>query len=197
LPPHSSPPPRAALSPDPFFSLLSVQQFLFINRKAKSLALQRKRAAKIAWTTTYRKAHKKDQEAGVARKKRRSTARAVVRPIAGVSVEVLAKRRAEKPEARKATREAAIREVKERSKAVKADKAAQHARPGGARVRGGQEDRQGRARARQTRCPGQAVMEMMRGLRGRRGAGARTPALPPPCCLYRHHHLLCVWGKGT
>jgi len=127
LPPHSSPPPRAALSPDPFFSLLSVQQFLFINRKAKSLALQRKRAAKIAWTTTYRKAHKKDQEAGVARKKRRSTARAVVRPIAGVSVEVLAKRRAEKPEARKATREAAIREVKERSKAVKADKAAQRA----------------------------------------------------------------------
>lgn len=41
-------------------NLLSVsQQFLFINQKAKSLAAQRKKPAKIAWTTTYRKAHRK------------------------------------------------------------------------------------------------------------------------------------------
>ena len=35
------------------------QQYLFINRKTKSLFGQRKRPAKIAWTTTYRKQHKK------------------------------------------------------------------------------------------------------------------------------------------
>ncbi len=35
------------------------QQFLFINQKAKGLFNQRKRPAKIAWTTTYRKQHKK------------------------------------------------------------------------------------------------------------------------------------------
>jgi len=35
------------------------QQFLFINQKCKSFFLQRKRPAKIAWTTTYRKQHKK------------------------------------------------------------------------------------------------------------------------------------------
>jgi len=122
-------PSRAGSHPPslPHPHTLKTQSSLFLNRKCKSLALQRKRAAKIAWTATYRKDHKKDQEANITRKKRRSAARAVVRPIAGVSVEVLAKRRAEKPEARKATREAAIREVKERSKAAKADKAAQRA----------------------------------------------------------------------
>ena len=35
------------------------QQYLFINQKCKSFFLQRKRPAKIAWTTTYRKQHKK------------------------------------------------------------------------------------------------------------------------------------------
>jgi Ribosomal protein L24e len=35
------------------------QQFLFLNQKSKSLFHQRKRPAKIAWTTTYRKQHKK------------------------------------------------------------------------------------------------------------------------------------------
>ena len=35
------------------------QQYLFINQKCKSMFLQRKRPAKIAWTTTYRKQHKK------------------------------------------------------------------------------------------------------------------------------------------
>jgi large subunit ribosomal protein L24e len=35
------------------------QQYLFINQKAKGLFNQRKRSAKIAWTTTYRKQHKK------------------------------------------------------------------------------------------------------------------------------------------
>lgn len=35
------------------------QQYLFINQKCKSLFAQRKRPAKIAWTVTYRKQHKK------------------------------------------------------------------------------------------------------------------------------------------
>ena len=86
----------------------STQQFLFINRKAKSLFAQRKKAAKIAWTTTYRKDHKKDLDATVARKKRRSATKATARAIVGASLEVINKRRAEKPEARTASREAAI-----------------------------------------------------------------------------------------
>ena len=35
------------------------QQFLFLKQKCRSLYNQRKRPAKIAWTTLYRKAHRK------------------------------------------------------------------------------------------------------------------------------------------
>lgn len=37
------------------------QQYLFINKKCKSLFNNKKRPAKLLWTTTWRKAHKKDQ----------------------------------------------------------------------------------------------------------------------------------------
>ena len=33
--------------------------FLYLNGKCKKLAAQKKKPAKLAWTTTYRKAHKK------------------------------------------------------------------------------------------------------------------------------------------
>ena len=36
-----------------------MQSFLFLNRKSRSMFHQRKRPAKIAWTVTYRKAHRK------------------------------------------------------------------------------------------------------------------------------------------
>lgn len=60
----------------------------------------------------------------VQRKKRRTAGKATARSIAGVSLEVINKRRQEKPEVRQATREAAIREVKERAKKMKAEKVA-------------------------------------------------------------------------
>jgi large subunit ribosomal protein L24e len=59
----------------------------------------------------------------IARKKRRATGKATARAIVGASLEVINKRRQEKPEVRQASREAAIREVKERAKKAKADKA--------------------------------------------------------------------------
>ena len=126
-------PPRSLLTSHPS-PAPTLQQFLFINRKARSLGLQRKRAAKIAWTATYRKAHKKDQENTVARKKRRTASRTTTRAIVGASVEVINKRRSEKPEARKATREAAAREVKERVKKTRAEKAAQRSAAGGGKA---------------------------------------------------------------
>merc|ERR1712130_637550 len=99
------------------------QSFLFLNRKSRSFFHQRKRPAKIAWTVTYRKA----QEAQVARKKRRSATRVQTRSITGASLEVLNKRRMEKPTERKASRDAALREVKERMKKQKSEKAASKA----------------------------------------------------------------------
>jgi len=99
------------------------QQYLFLNKKCKSLYHNRLRPAKLAWTTTYRKAHKKDQVTEIARKKRRVANKSAARAIVGVSLEVINKRRAEKPEFRQANRDKAIREVKERAKKVKAEKA--------------------------------------------------------------------------
>ncbi|KIZ02742.1 60S ribosomal protein L24-2 [Monoraphidium neglectum] len=99
------------------------QQYLFLNKKTKSLYHNRLRPAKLAWTTTYRKQHKKDQVSEVSRKKRRTANKATARALTGASLEVINKRRAEKPEVRQASREAAIREIKERAKKAKAEKA--------------------------------------------------------------------------
>lgn len=99
------------------------QQFLFLKQKCRSLFMQRKRPAKLAWTTVYRKQHRKDLEAQVARKKRRNTTRIATRAVGGASMEVIAKKKSEKPELRKASREAALREIKDRAKKDKADKA--------------------------------------------------------------------------
>lgn len=115
---------RTASSPPSF---LPPQQFLFLRQKCKAMYNQRKRPAKLAWTVLYRKQHRKDQDIHVTRKKRRTVARAATRSVAGTSLEVIAKRKAEKPEARKASREAALREIKERAKKAKADKSAQKA----------------------------------------------------------------------
>lgn len=101
------------------------QQFLFLKQKCKALFNQRKRPAKLAWTSTYRKQHRKDVDIAVARKKRRGNARNLNRSVAGVSLEVIKSKRQEKPEARKAGRDAALREIKERSKKSKSEKKAQ------------------------------------------------------------------------
>jgi hypothetical protein len=53
-----------------------------------------------------RKAHKKDQVAEVSRKKRRTAGKATARAIVGVSLEVINKKRTEKPEVRAARRDA-------------------------------------------------------------------------------------------
>ena len=99
------------------------QQYLFLNKKCKRHYHNRLRPAKLAWTTTYRKQHKKDQVSEVSRKKRRNTNKAAARAIVGTSLEVINKRRAEKPEVRQASREQAIREIKERAKKAKAERA--------------------------------------------------------------------------
>jgi large subunit ribosomal protein L24e len=105
-----------------------------LKQKCRSLFIQRKRPAKIAWTTLYRKQHRKDQELQAARKKRRGSGRTATRSIATANLDVIAKKRAEKPDQRKASREAALRQIKERSKKDKTDKTTQKAQ---ARAAGG------------------------------------------------------------
>ena len=110
------------------------QQYLFLNKKCKALFNTRLRPAKLAWTAAYRKQHKKDQVTEASRKKRRTTNKAAARAIAGVSVEVINKKRQEKPEVRQASRDAALREVKERAKKQQSDKAKSQGPKGGSKV---------------------------------------------------------------
>lgn len=56
--------------------------------KVRSLYFQRKKAANLAWTTTYRRAHKKDQTGEQAKRKRRNLHSKKPRAVAGVSLEV-------------------------------------------------------------------------------------------------------------
>ena len=114
------------------------QKFIFLNRKIKSLYNQRKKPSKIAWTFQYRKAHKKDQVETSARRKRRGVIKSAARPIGAVSMEVIQKKRSEKTEVRQASRDAALREIKERNKKLqeqrKANAAARAKAGGGAKA---------------------------------------------------------------
>ena len=50
---------NAPLGSPPLAVLCLLQQFLFLKQKCRSLFAQRKRPAKLAWTTLYRKQHRK------------------------------------------------------------------------------------------------------------------------------------------
>merc|ERR1711934_1248262 len=103
------------------FVRTDTQIFTFLKSKCRTLFNQRKRPAKLAWTALYRKQHKKD---ATTKRKKRGNEATLSRAIAGASLEVIQKKRSEKPEVRQAARDSALREVKERMKKVKSDKKA-------------------------------------------------------------------------
>mmetsp|Transcript_8354 Transcript_8354/g.13533 ORF Transcript_8354/g.13533 Transcript_8354/m.13533 type:complete len:129 (+) Transcript_8354:79-465(+) len=92
------------------------QPVLFISSKCTSLYHQRKKPAKLTWTVGWRRLHKKDKQDEKNVKRKRRVQRGNARPIAGVSIADIRKKREEKPAERHAAREAAKREVKERLK---------------------------------------------------------------------------------
>jgi large subunit ribosomal protein L24e len=91
--------------------------------KAHSLTIQRKKAAKLAWTQAWRRLHKKGL-AETATKKRRARAGKVQRAVVGASLEDIKKRASQKTEIRTAAKEAALKELKERKAANKAKSSA-------------------------------------------------------------------------
>ncbi|XP_062224541.1 large ribosomal subunit protein eL24-like [Phragmites australis] len=103
------------------------QVFLFANSKCKRYFHNRLKPAKLTWTAMYRKQHKKDIHAEAVRKRRRTTKKPYSRSIVGATLEVIQKKRSEKPEVRDAAREAALREIKERIKKTKDEKKAKKA----------------------------------------------------------------------
>ena len=103
------------------------QVFLFSNSKCKRYFHNRLKPAKLTWTAMYRKQHKKDIHDETVKKRRRATKKPHSRSIVGASLEVIQKKRTEKPEVRDAAREAALREIKERIKKTKDEKKAKKA----------------------------------------------------------------------
>ena len=103
------------------------QVFLFSNSKCKRYFHNRLKPAKLTWTAMYRKQHKKDIHAEAVKKRRRTTKKPYSRSIVGATLEVIQKKRAEKPEVRDAARESALREIKERIKKTKDEKKAKKA----------------------------------------------------------------------
>ncbi|KAJ1378921.1 TRASH domain [Sesbania bispinosa] len=103
------------------------QVFLFANSKCKRYFHNRLKPSKLTWTAMYRKQHKKDIAQEAVKKRRRATKKPYSRSIVGATLEVIQKKRTEKPEVRDAAREAALREIKERIKKTKDEKKAKKA----------------------------------------------------------------------
>lgn len=101
--------------------------FRFQNSKSASLFHQRKNPRRISWTVLYRRQHKKGITEEVAKKRSRKSVKNQ-RAIVGASLELIKERRSQKPEVRKAARDAAH----EKSKAAKAARKAEKAKLAGA-----------------------------------------------------------------
>ena len=100
------------------------KSFKFLSRKCGNLFRQKLNPRKLSWTVLYRRMHKKGTLEEGSKKRARKTTRGQNKAIVGASLEVIKAKRNQKPEVRAAAREAALREVKERSKAKAAAKKA-------------------------------------------------------------------------
>jgi large subunit ribosomal protein L24e len=87
----------------------------FVNQKSRSLYTQKIKAQRLTWTQSWRRRNKKGKIETAQKKKGKRTAR-VFKSIAGVTIEDIKKRRDVKPDVRKAQRENALRELKEKEK---------------------------------------------------------------------------------
>mmetsp|Transcript_120061 Transcript_120061/g.187513 ORF Transcript_120061/g.187513 Transcript_120061/m.187513 type:complete len:164 (-) Transcript_120061:161-652(-) len=93
----------------------------FISTKAASLFHQRIKAVKLRWTQAWRRMNKKGK-ADEAGKKRTRRVQKFQKAIVGMSLEDIKKKKAQKPELRKAAQEAAAKEAKARQQKASANK---------------------------------------------------------------------------
>ncbi|KAL8910106.1 MAG: hypothetical protein Q9171_004598 [Xanthocarpia ochracea] len=109
--------------------------FRFQNGKTESLFLQRKNPRRIAWTTLYRRQHKKGISEEVAKKRTRRTVKQQ-RGIVGASLDVIKERRSQRPEARAAARQEAIKAGKEKKSTAESKKKMEKAKSAAGAARG-------------------------------------------------------------
>ncbi|KAI4244330.1 MAG: hypothetical protein L6R40_003056 [Gallowayella cf. fulva] len=109
--------------------------FRFQNGKTESLFLQRKNPRRVAWTTLYRRQHKKGISEEVAKKRTRRTVKQQ-RGIVGASLDVIKERRSQRPEARTAARQEAIKAGKEKKAEAESKKKSEKAKSAAGAARG-------------------------------------------------------------
>ena len=84
------------------------QVFNFINGKSKASFMMKRNPRRVNWTVLYRRKNKKGSQEEVTKKRTRRTAK-YQRAIGGASLAEIMAKRNQKPEARKAQREQAIK----------------------------------------------------------------------------------------
>jgi len=97
------------------------KSFTFVDNKCERYFLMKRNPRKIRWTQLYRRLHKKGATEETARKRTRKTQK-LQRAIVGASLQEIKQKRNQKPEVRAASREAALKEIKERKKEKKIKK---------------------------------------------------------------------------
>lgn len=78
----------------------------------------KRKAAKHSWTQLYRRLNKKGIQEETQRRRNRRKVSTAPKAIEGASLEVIKIKRNQRPEVRKAARDAALKEVKERKKSA-------------------------------------------------------------------------------
>ena len=86
--------------------------------KAFSLTVQRKKAAKLVWTQAWRRLHKKGLTETATKKRARRTGK-VQRAVVGATLEDIKKKAAQKSKLRSESKEAAVKELKDRKEKAK------------------------------------------------------------------------------
>lgn len=114
------------------------KSYVFANSKCEASFHLKRKAAKRPWTVLFRKLHKKGVQEDISRRRARRARTVVTKPVFGATLEFIKARRTQRPEMRKAARDAALKEAKERNKTKKAGKtkaiASQAGKFGGAKA---------------------------------------------------------------
>jgi len=108
------------------FVRLDGHSFIFYSKKCSHQFYAKRNPRKCCWTLLYRQAHRKGIREEVSQKKRSKLVK-VEKSLGGLSIEEIRQRRAQAPEARQAQRDAAMKAIKDRMKAIAAKKAAKKA----------------------------------------------------------------------
>lgn len=98
------------------------RSYVFINAKSEASFHMKRKASKHSWTQLYRRLNKKGIQEETQRRRNRRKMSTAPKAIEGAPLEEIKIKRNQRPAARKAARDAALKEVKGRKKTTKTSK---------------------------------------------------------------------------